>query len=137
MIVVDTTVLSALMVEPSAANPSRTALVTKLWDSDTHWFAPDLWRHELVSVVWKYIQAGMLTVTQADEILFETHSFMADRTSRVSHIAVLNCALEYGISTYDAHFIALAKGLSVPLFTHDTKLIKRCPDVARHPEDQD
>jgi len=44
--------------------------------------------------------------------------------------AVLQLAIERGISTYDAQFIVLAGQLGVFLVTEDGKLKKRFPDVA-------
>jgi predicted nucleic acid-binding protein len=129
VIVVDTTVLAALMIEPTIPEP-----VEELRHRDSKWAAPDLWRHELISVAWKYIRIDQLTVAAASDILVETELIMHPRTFRVSPALVLSTALEFGISAYDAHFAALAREMNTTLYTHDRALIDCCPDIARHPE---
>ena len=129
MIVVDTTVLAALMIEPTIPEP-----VEELRYRDSKWAAPDLWRHELINVAWKYIRTDQLTVAAASDILVETELIMHPRTFRVSPALVLSTALEFGISAYDAHFAALAREMNTTLYTHDRALIDCCPDIARHPE---
>ncbi len=59
---------------------------------------------------------------------------LSGMTFRLSATMILSIALEFGISSYDAHFVALAREMNTILFTHDRKLIARCPDIARHPE---
>ena len=43
---------------------------------------------------------------------------------------MLDIALESGLSTYDAEFVALARTLRVPLFTLDGKVLRKASDVA-------
>jgi predicted nucleic acid-binding protein len=40
----------------------------------------------------------------------------------VDHVAVVNLALDTGLSTYDASYLYLARHLSVPLVTFDRRL---------------
>ena len=43
--------------------------------------------------------------------------------------AVLDAALEYGVSAYDAQFVVVARDLRVPLVTGDRKLRAACPSL--------
>jgi hypothetical protein len=44
--------------------------------------------------------------------------------------SVLRTAEVAGLSAYDAHYVALARSLSVRLVTEDGKILRTCPDVA-------
>lgn len=132
MIVVDTTVLTEVFVHSS---PSGS--VDALRAAHPQWVVPDLWRHELICVMWKYIRAGKGSVAGSREAMHHADQIMGPSTYRVSSASVLTAALEFGISTYDAHFVALARELNTTLYTHDRALIKKCPKIAKHPEDVD
>lgn len=45
--------------------------------------------------------------------------------SKELFISTLNIALNLGISSYDASYVALAEYLKIPLFTADEKLVKK------------
>jgi predicted nucleic acid-binding protein len=47
------------------------------------------------------------------------------------HTQALETAAQFGISAYDARFIALAKELRVKLVTEDTKLLTAVPSLTR------
>ena len=130
MIVVDTTVLAEFFVHQETSETME-----RLRNVDAEWAAPDLWRHELISVMWKYIRAEMGTVAGSDIAMRHAERIMGPNTFRLSSAIVLTTALEFGISTYDAHFVALTREMNTTLFTHDRKLIEQCPGIARHPED--
>ena len=129
MIVVDTTVLTEVFVHQRASTSME-----QLRNVDREWAAPDLWRHELLSVVWKYVRADMGTVAGSEAAMRNAERIMAPHTFRMRPVTVLSTALEFGISAYDAHFVALAREMSTTLYTHDRRLIARCPGIARHPE---
>jgi predicted nucleic acid-binding protein len=44
-------------------------------------------------------------------------------------------ALERQISAYDAHFVALADNLEVPVVTGDLGIVRQCPELAISIED--
>ena len=127
MIVVDTTVLTELFVQD--VTPQS---VERLRRAHPVWAAPDLWRHELINVMWKYLGIGWGDVSVAEEAMEEADLAMTDQTYRLSAGTVLSTALEFGISTYDAHFVALARELGTVLYTHDRRLIAKCSELARH-----
>lgn len=129
MIVVDTTVLTELFVHDVTPDP-----IDKLRRADPVWAAPDLWRHELINVMWKFIGIGWGDVSVAEQAMLDADLVMTDYTYRLSAGNVLSTALEFGISTYDAHFVALARELGTVLYTHDRRLIAKCPELARLPD---
>ncbi|MBA3646604.1 MAG: type II toxin-antitoxin system VapC family toxin [Gemmatimonadaceae bacterium] len=46
---------------------------------------------------------------------------------------ILRLAEHSGLSAYDCEFVAVAKGLGVPLITNDRKLCRSFPDTAVSP----
>jgi predicted nucleic acid-binding protein len=129
MIVVDTTVLTEAFVHQETSGG-----MAQLRKVDQEWAVPDLWRHEMLSVVWKYIRAEMGSVAGSLVALRNAERIMGPKTFRLAPAVVLTTALEFDISTYDAHFVALARELGTVLYTHDRRLIARCPGLVRHPE---
>jgi predicted nucleic acid-binding protein len=130
MIVVDTTVLTELFVHETTS-----AAVERLRRQNPEWAAPDLWRHELICVMWKHIRIGWGSVPVAESAMKLADEIMGSTTFRLSAATVLSTALEFEISTYDAHFVALAREMNTTLYTHDRSLIKKCPEIAKHPEE--
>lgn len=115
--VVDSSVLAAIVFgEPEAARAE--ALV-----EDAELFAPGLVLFELANIAWKKskrhpdrateIAAGLRLALQLDV-----------RTVEVAHEEVLEVALETGLTAYDASYVWLARSLSVPLATFDSKVSK-------------
>jgi len=130
MIVVDTTVLTELFVQD--VTPQS---IERLRRAHPVWAAPDLWRHELINVMWKYIGIGWGDIAVAEQAMMEADLAMVDQTYRLSAGTVLSTALEFDISTYDAHFVALARELGTVLYTHDRRLRAKCPEWTRQPEE--
>ena len=55
------------------------------------------------------------------------------RIISVTDAQVIDTALEYGLTSYDAEFVVLARTLGVPLATWDSAILAGAPDVATEP----
>jgi len=124
-VVLDASVLirSAVSNEPAAREWVR---LVEAGDVEGH--VPDVAYAETVSGLAKYIRADPLDRGLAAEILEEVVQLPL-----VSHgharfaVASLVLALELGLSSYDASYLALAQSLDVPLVTADRRLAAAAP----------
>lgn len=116
MIVVDTDILSYYLLEGA-----RTAQAHRLKELDGDWRAPQLWRAEFVSVVHKNLKAKFISLPKAHEILAAAGTVFGGIDMPVEMPSVLDIAVATGASTYDAHFLALARRIGRPLVTGEKR----------------
>ena len=125
MIVADTNLISYLLIEGD-----QTRLARQVWVRDPEWAMPPLWRSEFLNVLAVSHKIGALDEDQAF-FLWRSSSVYLDTTEvEPDGEQVLEIAMNSGLSAYDAHFVAVAKELGVPLVTADRRLLERCKDVA-------
>ena len=125
MIVADTNLISYLLIEGD-----QTQLARQVWVRDPEWAMPPLWRSEFLNVLAVSHKIGALDEDEAF-FLWRSSSVFLDTTEvEPDGEQVLEIAMNSGISAYDAHFVAVAKELGVPLVTADRRLLERCKDVA-------
>ena len=129
MIVADTNILAYFVFETQ-----YTGLVTKVFEKDSTWAAPLVWRSELKNVLWKTISCGDCTLSDAVSKFNLVKDLIADLEYMSSVDLVLKTALRYNIATYDAEFVCIAKELGCKVVSYDKKLIKNCPDLVLSPE---
>lgn len=91
--------------------------------SDVEIYIPDLFYIEVTNIFWKYVRAGMYTSgeVQADLATLKSLSLRAVSTAELMEEAV-SIAITYGISAYDASYVALSQRVNAPLLTLDQKL---------------
>ena len=130
MIVADTTLLANFYLEEGSQGEAMA-----VFERDEDWYASPLWRFELHSTLLKYIRARRLTISRCERILAKAGGLLHERERETSDAQVLQAAIGYGISAYDATHVALARQLRVPLITFDKKLVRAVPGIARSPED--
>lgn len=125
MIVVDTNIISYLLIPNEKYNQSATDLLEK----DTNWIAPDLWHYEFLSVLSLYLRKSVIDVNQSRKLYNKACEIVESRKlSDASN--VLNLAAECTLSTYDCSYVALAKETGLPLITEDKKILSEFSDVA-------
>ncbi|MFB2895032.1 type II toxin-antitoxin system VapC family toxin [Aerosakkonemataceae cyanobacterium BLCC-F50] len=92
--------------------------------SNTEIYIPDLFYIEVTNIFWKYVRAGMYTAVevQADLATLKSLSLRVVSTAELMEEAV-NIAIAYGISAYDASYVALSHRVSAPLLTLDQRLV--------------
>jgi predicted nucleic acid-binding protein len=121
VVLVDTNVLAYLLIEGD-----RTTEAQALYAKDPDWQSEAFELVELTNILTTYTRTGALTREQGIKLLAEAETLLLPLTS-VSHQEAYEVAVEFGISAYDARFIALARQMKSKLVTEDAKLRKAVP----------
>jgi predicted nucleic acid-binding protein len=122
VIVVDANVIAYLLIAGES-----TAVAQAVWDLDSDWRVPALWRHEVLNVLSTYVKVGGSSLEQAQEIWSTATRLLASGESEIDMNRALGLAVEHGLSAYDAQYLALALALGVPLVTEDRRLREILP----------
>ena len=87
-------------------------------------FVSDLFYLECANMFWKYVRRFKIPQDHARKSLrnLASMALLSVSSSDLLHSA-LDLALEYGISAYDASYVALAQQMDLPFITADEKLI--------------
>ncbi len=124
MIVIDANILIYALIE---CDNSR--LIPQLREKDADWRTTGLCLHETLNVLATYQRRGLLTLEQCRELLGNASLFISVAKCEVDMEASLVAAAKYGITGYDAQYVALAQSFAVPLITEDRKLRQAVPGV--------
>jgi predicted nucleic acid-binding protein len=125
MIVADTNLVSYLLIDGEHTGHAR-----RVWKKDAKWILPSLWRSEYLSVLTTAVRADVLRREQALTAWHTGIRLFGGAEHDPDGVSVLETALIYGISSYDAHFVVVAKDLNVRLVTGDRALQKACSSIA-------
>lgn len=125
MIVVDTNVVVGLLVDGEV-----TPRASRVLAFDDQWSAPPILPIEFRNALLRYVRRGDITSEQAKTMHSDALMLLGDRISGLPGDAVLDTALECGLTAYDAEFVALARALGVGLVTMDAAILRGAPDVA-------
>jgi len=129
MLILDSNIIAALLVPTVGAD-----VVPELLQRAPVWGVPELWRHELTSILLKYVRASLMTLEEAQAALQETGELMAPREFTVDPVDALGLAERSGCSSYDAEFVCLAQSQNAILVTYDRQLLRLFPERCRTPE---
>lgn len=123
MIVVDTNVLLALLGISESTPYARRA-----FKRDRAWAMPRLWRYEFANALTTLVRGRSMAQADAESIWREAFARFSPNEREVDTLHALRLASKFGITGYDAHFVALADELGVPLVTNDRRsLASKCP----------
>ena len=125
MIVVDTNVISYFYL-----NSTNSVLAEQVFEIESVWSAPLLWRSEFRSVLTLYFRQEILSLFEAIEIFEFAEKLLREREYEVNAAQVLKLSYDSGCSAYDCEFVNLAVDLDVLLVTEDKKILKNFPDTA-------
>jgi predicted nucleic acid-binding protein len=125
LILVDTNILVYLLIEGD-----RTSSAHELYARDSDWRSEGFILVELSNVLATYVRNRALSLGKGKGLLADAETRLPALRS-VSHAQAFETAAEFGISGYDARFIALAKELRVRLVTEDAKLLTAVPSLTR------
>ena len=120
MIVADTNLIAYLLIDSNFA-----ATAEEVYQKDSHWIAPPLWRSEFRNVLMLYLRKNILSLEEAQEAIAEAETLMEEELILDSDL-ILEFAFHTGISAYDAEYVYLANLHQVPLVTGDKKVINSC-----------
>ena len=121
MVLVDTNVLAYLMLEGD-----RTSAAQELFERDADWRSEAFIMVEFSNVLTTYVRTKALSRDQGLKLLAGAEELVPVLTS-VLHVRALEAATQFGISAYDARFVALAMQMKVKLVTEDAKLRAAVP----------
>jgi predicted nucleic acid-binding protein len=128
LIVVDSQMLVYL-----ATDGAFTDLAIKVRRRDPEWASPPLWRSEFRNVMAGFVRRGDIDVAGASQLV-ESAAGLLSLESAVADKDVLDLVPISPCTAYDLEFVALARGLGVPLVTNDRKVLAAFPEVAISPE---
>lgn len=122
--VVDTSVCIKQFI-PDPLSPKVVELFAHLVNPQTELFVPDLFYIECANTLWKYVRAGRYTAAdvQADLATLKALPLRVISTADLMEDAV-TIGLAYGISAYDACYVALSQQVSAMLLTLDQRLVR-------------
>ena len=127
-VVVDTNVLAALLL------PSVSSLdLEEQLRLDEDWRVPPLWRSEFLHVFLKHVRADLMEPDLAIELWTKAIERLELCEHPVLGDKVLDLAIRFGCSSYDAEYVVLTKELNCRLLTFDRKLLQLFPEIALKP----
>ena len=125
MIVADTNLIVHFLVQ---VVPTQRA--ERVFNRDSQWSAPLLWRSEFRNVLTVYMRHGLLSLDEALEVMQRAEILMQGREYEIPSTAVLRLAAGSRCSAYDCEFVALAQNLGVSMVTADRKVLSEFPATA-------
>jgi predicted nucleic acid-binding protein len=126
VIVVDTNVIAYLMLPGSATRSAE-----RLFQLDTEWCAPLLWRSEFRNVLAGYLRRHLVDKQTAMRLVERAEGVFRGREFTVASVDVLEAVASSSCSACDCEFVVLARELGLPLVTPDRRILRDFPEVAR------
>lgn len=125
MIVVDTNIISYLFLPTSYTQSAET-----LFEQDSDWVAPVLWKSEFRNVLALYLRKSLITLEKALQLQEQAESIFMHKEFEISSSQVLALVNDSSCSAYDCEFVALAHHFNTPLVTQDKKILADFPSTA-------
>ena len=114
---------------------TQTSSAELVFDKDSQWCVPLLWRSEFRSAATQYIKEGTLTLENAIRSFDQAQDLLDKSEYQIQTKTVLELAVKSKLSSYDCEYVSLAKQLNIPLVTTDSDVLKAFPGIAVHPKD--
>ncbi|HET6400968.1 MAG TPA: type II toxin-antitoxin system VapC family toxin [Candidatus Kapabacteria bacterium] len=130
MKLVDTNILAYLLIEGD-----RNAEAVRLQKFDPIWHSEEFILTEFSNVLASCIRSHALTMNKAQNTLQQAQALIGDNLHRMDHRNVLQIAHQFGVSAYDARYLALAQELAIPLVTEDSRLRRAAPKLTQSLEE--
>jgi len=126
MLAIDCNVLVHLLLDGEQTPRARTLL-----EQDADWHSDALLLIELTNVLATAIRVRGLPMTDAVMALTQAQGVVAPGLHSANHHEVLATAEHYRVSSYDAHYLVVARELGVRLVTEDARLRKAAPKLTQ------
>jgi predicted nucleic acid-binding protein len=123
MVVVDTNILAYLLI-----SGDRTDLARALFERDADWKSDAFALIEFSNILATYKRRGDLDRTQVERLQNNAETVLRGLLN-IPHITALETAGQFGVSAYDARFLAAAEKLRSKLVTEDAKLRSAAPKL--------
>jgi predicted nucleic acid-binding protein len=125
MVVVDTNVVAYLLIEGD-----RSAESQALYARDPDWRSEGFLLVEFANLLATYVRASKLDARAAQGLLATAEQILGGIVN-LPHSRALALAGEFGVSAYDARFLAVARNLGAKLVTEDAKLRRAAPALTQ------
>jgi len=125
MIVVDVNVVAYALIAGD-----KSAFAAQVWEKDSYWLVPSLWRHEFLNILATSERTGNLDLETCKQVWRSAVTLLAEGECEVNMPDALTLAASLKISAYDAQYLALAEHAQLPLITEDHKLWVSAPETA-------
>ena len=125
MIVSDSNLIASCVLKSEA-----TTAALALLERDPDWRVPRLWRYEMLNIFATMIKAKLITRSDAESTYRQLLDTLRAKEKDPDPSSVLSLVEQYGISGYDANFVALSRDLNVKLYTQDKELLEKFPETA-------
>jgi predicted nucleic acid-binding protein len=125
MIVADTNLIAYLMIEGDF-----TPQAELVYQFDSNWVAPYLWRSEFRNILALYLRKDYLSMAEAKTIMAQAEALMKNKEFELDSTSILKMIWNSTLSAYDCEYVVLAKKLGVNLITNDRKILKSFPNLA-------
>lgn len=126
MIVADSNLIASCVLESAA-----TESALKLRVADGEWYVPRLWRYEVANILATMIKVRGVSVETASTLFSSLLESLKAYEREPMSEDVFELVAEYGITGYDAQFVALARELHCTLYTQDKELLEKFPALAK------
>lgn len=130
MIVADTCLVVHLFNETLL-----TDIAQKVQKKDASWILPPLWQEEYANVLSRVVRKESRNINEVIKHFSYVLNGLQGSEIVVDNRKSLKISIEYKISVYDAHFVALASDFNVILVTEDKEVLKNCKSIARSMHD--
>ena len=124
MIVVDTNVIANLLL-----NGSLVKEASNVWEKDSEWAVPKLWRSEFRNVLALYLRKEIINFEELIFALDSAERKLNLREYEVHSLKVMEFVRDSKCSAYDCEFVVLAKELGTKLVTGDKQILKSFPNL--------
>lgn len=125
VLVVDTNIVAYLLIEGD-----RTRDAQALYALDPEWRSEAFLLIEFSNILATYERSKDLARSQAEALLATAESRLRGLIA-LPHRVALEHARRFGVSAYDARFLAVAEKLRSPLVTEDARLRAAAPSLTR------
>ncbi|RCJ42270.1 twitching motility protein PilT [Nostoc minutum NIES-26] len=123
--VVDASVAIKQFIPDDPLTPKVNQLFAHLGNPQTAILVPDLFYIECGNIIWKYVRVRLYAIADVPADLATLKSFPLRVVSTADLMAdAVSIALTYGISAYDASYLALSQQVGATLLTLDGKLMR-------------
>lgn len=126
MIVADSNLIASCVLESSTTEAAR-----RLRSSDNEWYVPKLWRYEVTNILATMIRVRGLPPKTAISIFDALSESLKPYERDPVADDAFSLVADYGITDYDAQFVALAQELRCMLYTQDKEILDKFPTLAK------
>jgi len=124
VIVLDTNTLAYYFINGPLTLQTRRALA-----ADRAWRVPPRWRTEFRAVLVRRARLGLADLVEAERVYRRALTILEPSEEEPDFRLVMKLAVQFGIESYDAEFLALAWTHGTKVVTADTAFADRVPDV--------